>query len=144
MKLIVDASVLVGELSRRRGQELIRHPELTLYVAERALDETYYELTKRITAAVERGRYTKVTGEDILQSARQCLDNHITFVAGSVYARFESEARARIPRDPNDWPTVAAALALEAAIWTQDPDFLGCGCPTWTTETLLIRLNRIQ
>ena len=28
-------------------------------------------------------------------------------------------------RDPDDWPTVALAIALDAAIWTHDCDFLG-------------------
>ncbi|MGI8915588.1 MAG: PIN domain-containing protein, partial [Chloroflexota bacterium] len=50
------------------------------------------------------------------------------------------KARARIPRDPDDWPTVAAALALGADIWTRDADFLGCGCATWVTETLIAEL----
>ncbi|WP_367997203.1 PIN domain-containing protein [Planktothrix pseudagardhii] len=26
-------------------------------------------------------------------------------------------------------------------MWTLDCDFLGCGCPTWTTETLLTQLT---
>jgi predicted nucleic acid-binding protein len=51
-----------------------------------------------------------------------------------------SVARRRIPRDPNDWPTVALALALGADILTNDHDFLGCGCPTWTFETLSLEL----
>jgi len=29
---------------------------------------------------------------------------------------------------------------MSAAIWTLDKDFLGCGLPTWTTETLLTHL----
>jgi hypothetical protein len=33
------------------------------------------------------------------------------------------------------------ALALDAAILTGDNDFLGCGCPTWTVETLLAELG---
>jgi predicted nucleic acid-binding protein len=41
-----------------------------------------------------------------------------------------------VPRDPNDWPTVALALTLDCDIWTTDAAFLGCGVPTWTTETL--------
>jgi len=49
----------------------------------------------------------------------------------------ETVARRRIPRDPDDWPTVALALVLEAHIWTHDHDFLGCGVATWTTQTLL-------
>jgi hypothetical protein len=27
-------------------------------------------------------------------------------------------------------------MVLEAGILTGDHDFLGCGCPTWTVETL--------
>ena len=53
-----------------------------------------------------------------------------------MYAHLEPVARRRIPRDPNDWPTVALAIALDAGIFTNDYDFFGCGCPTWTMETL--------
>ena len=46
----------------------------------------------------------------------------------------EIEARARIGvRDPDDWPTLAAALLLECPIWTEDRDFFGAGVPTWTS-----------
>lgn len=49
----------------------------------------------------------------------------------------EVEARARIGvRDPDDWPTLAAALLLECPIWTEDQDFFGSGVPTWTTATV--------
>ncbi len=51
-----------------------------------------------------------------------------------TYASLEETALRRVPRDPRDWPTVA--LVLDAAILTGDNDFLGCGCPTWTVETL--------
>ena len=59
----------------------------------------------------------------------------------AIYASFEQDARERIPRDPDDWPTVALALFLGVDIWTQDKDFLGCGVATWTTDTLLARLR---
>ena len=29
-------------------------------------------------------------------------------------------------------------------IWTRDNDFLGCGLPTWTTETLLAYLQAMD
>jgi len=48
--------------------------------------------------------------------------------------------RALIGRPDDDWPTVAAALAVGADIWTNDADFLGCGIATWTIETLLAHL----
>ncbi len=53
----------------------------------------------------------------------------------------EAVARRRVPRDPNDWPPVALALALDVGILTRDQDFLGCGCPTWTVETLRAELG---
>ncbi|MGH3168433.1 MAG: PIN domain-containing protein [Trebonia sp.] len=55
----------------------------------------------------------------------------------TFYEHMERAARRRVPRDPNDWAPVALALALGAAILTGDHDLLGCGCPTWTVETLL-------
>jgi predicted nucleic acid-binding protein len=48
-----------------------------------------------------------------------------------VYERFEAGARERlVRRDPDDWPILAAALALECAIWTEDRDFFGVGVAT--------------
>lgn len=57
-----------------------------------------------------------------------------------TYQPFEATARRRIPRDPDDWPTVALAIALEAGVLTNDYDFFGCGCPTWAVDTLRAEL----
>jgi len=67
-------------------------------------------------------------------------------IPSEVYAGFEERAAYRIPRDPDDATTVALALALggdegECGIWTNDGDFLGCGLPTWTTDTLIAHLR---
>jgi predicted nucleic acid-binding protein len=59
-----------------------------------------------------------------------------------IYSALEDEARARALRDPADWPVVARALALSAAIWTNDNDFLGTGVATWTTKSLKAWLDR--
>jgi hypothetical protein len=32
-------------------------------------------------------------------------------------------------------------MVLDAGIWTSDADFLGCGVPTWTTDTLMAELE---
>jgi len=61
-----------------------------------------------------------------------------------MYDGYEAVARSRIPRDPDDWHTVALAIATDAAIWTADADFLGCGIATWTTETLLAHLAQME
>jgi predicted nucleic acid-binding protein len=44
-------------------------------------------------------------------------------------------------RDPMDWPIVAAALALDCPIWTEDKDFFGSGMATWTTDRIEIYLR---
>jgi predicted nucleic acid-binding protein len=56
--------------------------------------------------------------------------------------RIAASARERWLRDPRDWPVVASALALGAAIWTHDNDFLGTGVAAWTTDTLRRWLQR--
>jgi predicted nucleic acid-binding protein len=59
-----------------------------------------------------------------------------------VYAFREQDARERIQsRDPDDWPVVATALALNLPIWTEDRDFFGCGAATWITNTVEIYLR---
>ena len=55
-------------------------------------------------------------------------------------------AAYRMPRDPDDVPTVALALALggdegRCSMWTNDGDILGCGLPAWTTDILLAHLR---
>lgn len=53
------------------------------------------------------------------------------------------EARRRLNRrDPEDWPILALALALECPIWTEDSDFFGCGAATWTTSNIALFLER--
>ena len=52
--------------------------------------------------------------------------------------RFEEEALKRIAaRDPDDWPVVALALAMDLPIWSQDKDFAGSGVRVYTTGELL-------
>lgn len=144
MKLIVDANILVAELLRRRGRALMRDPRLSLRITEKVLDEAHYELRKRVAVIVSQRQPLEVTGEEWLALSDQLIADNFQVFAESEYANLELEARRRIPRDPDDWHTVALALHTEAAIWTQDYDFLGCGCPTWTTETLLLQLQATE
>jgi predicted nucleic acid-binding protein len=64
-----------------------------------------------------------------------------TVVGDDFYGDFEAEARKRLgTRDPEDWPILAAALALGCPIWTEDTDFFGCGVATWTSARIDIFL----
>jgi predicted nucleic acid-binding protein len=63
-------------------------------------------------------------------------------VPAEVTAPWENAAMARIgSRDPMDWPILAAALALDCPIWTEDRDFFGVGVPTWTSARISIYLG---
>lgn len=141
MRLVVDTNILVAELLRKRGRDLILLPRLELFLAEKMRDEVEYELQKRILIIVSKTNLTQELGKLQLAAALRLIDTKIMTFPLFFYQSFEQEAKKRIPRDPNDWQTVALALALSAAIWTEDYDFFGCGCPTWTTQTLLLQLN---
>jgi predicted nucleic acid-binding protein len=43
--------------------------------------------------------------------------------------------------DPDDWPVLAAALAIGCPIWTEDADFFGCGVATWTSSRIRMFLR---
>jgi len=143
MIVVADASVLVAELMRVRGRALMDHPELDVLVAEEQWSETQYELDRRLRRIIERAHITVEQTALIRREVDALIpDEAIKVVPRHVYEHVEAIARRRIPRDPNDWPTVALALTLDAAILTHDNDFLGCGCATWTVETLRGELSQ--
>jgi predicted nucleic acid-binding protein len=66
----------------------------------------------------------------------------IEWQPASAYADRREESEALIfARDPDDWPTVALALALGLPIWTQDKDHEVAGIPLFTTGALLDALR---
>lgn len=44
MILIIDANILIAELLRQRGRELLRNQQLLIYAADKVIDETNYEI----------------------------------------------------------------------------------------------------
>ena len=137
MKLASDASALVAEALRARGRRLISHHHLNLYVAPPTWSETVHEIGRRLDAMVRHGQVNALRRDLVFAEATVLLSERVTVVPEPEYVGYEAEACDRIPRDPNDWPTVALALSLGCGIWANDHDFFGCGVPVWTTETLL-------
>ena len=141
MIVVVDASVLVAELLRHRGRELFAHPNLRAVVAEDQWDEAEHEITKRLATIVGQGRLA-VDQERLFTTPS--MHSSKTAWSRSSPARvrhMEPIARRRVPRDPDDWPPVALALTLDVSILTSGHDFLGCGWPTWTVDTLRTELD---
>ena len=105
MRLVVDANILVSELIRERGRKLIARPELELTMAEKAWDETTYELNKRIDKIVNRGVFSLSVGQSLLSDGIALAEARVAIVPHEIYAPYETIARNRIRSDPNDWFT---------------------------------------
>ena len=145
MIVVVDASVLVAEIVRGRVWEFARLPRLRLVVTEAQWSEAQHEIARRLRIREERGHFTADRLLWIRQEVQSLIHERAIEVApAETYHQFEAKARRRIPRDPNNWPTVALTIALNAGILTNDYDFFGCGCPTWTVETLRAELADVS
>jgi predicted nucleic acid-binding protein len=142
MRLVVDTSVLVGELLRRSGRERLGDERLELFLPEQMWGEARVELPRRIAAFTRRRGLDPAVGQELSQRCLEAVEANVVILDEAISSALEEEARARSLRDPTDWPVVASALALSAGIWTNDKDFLGTGVATWTTETLQAWLDR--
>ena len=126
MRLVVDTSVLVGELLRAAGRTRLGDKRIELFLPEQMWGETQVELPRRIAAFIRRRSLEPALGTELAAACLAAIEANIVILDESIYAALEDEARERSLRDPHDWPVVATALALSAAIWTNDNDFLGC------------------
>jgi predicted nucleic acid-binding protein len=136
MYLIADTNVVVGELLRTRGRYLLEHQYITWFVTEEIASEVHHEVRRRLAAITARhGTATAAaaeTGADMLQ----LFDTITQIVPQAAYEPLLPLAAGRIG-DPDDQPTVALALTINAGIWTLDRDFFGIGLPVWSTDVLL-------
>jgi predicted nucleic acid-binding protein len=136
MRLVVDTNVLIGALLRTAGQRLLAHPALELMAAEYAWAELHHELPRRAARfAVSRGIEPSALAALVERALASAADT-VLVLPQEAYAPLEAAARQRSDRDPADWPTVAVALLVHGAIWTEDHDFFGCGLATWRTRVI--------
>lgn len=142
MRLVVDTSVLVGELLRASCRKRLGDERLDLVMPEQMSSETHVELPRRITFFVKRRGLPREVGGELAALCLQAVHDNVAVLEESIYSALEDEAVARCERDRRDWPVVACAIALSAGVWTNDNGFLGTGVPTWTTGTLQAWLDR--
>ena len=96
------------------------------------------EARKRLPQVIER---RNIPAEPFMAYFASLL-NIVQTVELEAYSGFEAIARQRLTRrDEDDWPVLAAALALGCPIWTEDMDFFGCGVAIWTTDRVEIYLK---
>jgi predicted nucleic acid-binding protein len=134
--LVIDANILVRAVLGRRVREIIDTyaEQASFFVPEVA----YAEAEEHLPALVIKRGGDPDKALRFLQALRGLVD----LIGSEVYSDFERTARERLgDRDPEDWPILAAALAIGCPIWTEDTDFFGCGVPTWTTSRVVVFLR---
>lgn len=91
IRLVIDANILVAELLRKRGRDLIKSAELEICLAQQARSEAEYELG-RVTRIVAQGRLSDTVGKEQLEAALQLIDIKIRLVPKAFYSRLEVES----------------------------------------------------
>lgn len=134
----------MGELLRRRGQERFEALPAQMFMTPRASSEAIYELKRRLEPVARRAGLSEEEKQTWLLSALGLLKRRVAVMSEMTFLPFEAEARLRVPGDPDDWPTAALALALDADIWTQDKHFFGCGLSVWRTDVLYGALDGVK
>lgn len=127
--LVLDANILIRAVLGPRVRTLILDnaknvkffaPEVCVADAKKYLPEILYSRGLDPSAAI-----------GVLDGLMQ----HIQPLESEWLNDFEESAKERMQsRDLDDWPVLAAALALDCPIWTQDADFFGVGVVTWSTQ----------
>jgi len=135
--LVLDANILIrGVLGRRVRQifEVYASHGIRFY----APDVAYADAERYLPALLaKRGK----SGADETATL-QYLRGLVEPVDSEIYALHEEDAKERLRgRDEDDWPVLAAALALGCAIRTEDADFFGTGAAVWTTNCVEIYLK---
>jgi predicted nucleic acid-binding protein len=128
--LIVDANILLGAVL---GQSLpflaeIASRDAVLLVPARMMLEAR-------SVAADKRRVPLADALDRLAAAEAM----VTVLDEAHYAYLEEMARERLEGSGlKDWPLLAASMALEAPIWTNDRDLFGTGVAVWHTRNIAL------
>jgi predicted nucleic acid-binding protein len=128
MYLIVDANVLLGAALGRSLALLsdIAAAGSVLLVPQPMMRET------QIIAADKR----RVPAADAY-ARLQLIETMVTALEPGHYEHGEARARERLTTEgQKDWPLLAASLALEAPIWSNDKHLWGTGVAVWRTQNI--------
>jgi predicted nucleic acid-binding protein len=136
--LVLDANILIRAVLGKRVPSLLRrYAEQGGFVAP---DSVFREAREELPVILARRRMPVAPGLTTLDS----IGILVQTVELETYAPMEAIARQRMARrDEDDWPILAAALAWQCPIWTEDKDFFGCGVATWTTDLVELYLAEV-
>jgi predicted nucleic acid-binding protein len=133
---VLDANILIRAVLGSRVLSLLRkYADRVEFVAP----ETACQEARECLPEILERRKLPVTPA---LAALDLIEGLVQRLECEVYSQYEAVARRRIAkRDEDDWPVLAAALAFDCPIWTEDTDFFGCGAATWTTDRIELYLN---
>lgn len=127
MRMIVDANILLSAvLGSAVKLQQAQSRGLILLMPDVQLQEAVNVLVKKM-------------GWDIA-AAREavCLFTEFILIFDvNVLRSVEMESRQLLTkRGQPDWPVLAAAMMLNAHIWSNDRDFFGVGVPVWSNDNI--------
>ena len=135
--LVLDANILIRAVLGSRVLGLLR--KYAGHLEFMAPDMAFQEAREHLPGILARRKVPLAPAMATLE----LLARLVQTVDTETYGSFETVARERIEtRDEDDWPILAAALALGCPIWTEDTDFFGCGVATWTTDRVELYLAK--
>jgi predicted nucleic acid-binding protein len=134
--IVLDANILIRAVLGRRVQLLlIQYGKSVQFFAPSSV---FDEAREHLAAILSRRNVPVADGLAVLNS----LAKIVQAIPAEALSGFEKSARQRlIGRDEDDWPVLAAAMALNCSIWTEDADFFGSGVATWTTDRVELYLK---
>lgn len=135
--IVLDANILIRAVLGRRVRQLLEDYAgrgIRFY----APDVAYADANKYLPPLLaKKGR----SAADV-PATLHYLQTLVEPVDAESYGVTEEDARERLRgRDEDDWPVLAAALALSCAVWTEDTDFFGTGIAVWTSSRIEIFLR---
>lgn len=129
--IIVDANILVSAVAGKHTRKVMQNVFARGIVLAAPLvqaQEAVHVLETKIGFPSDDARRLL---NEVLHAVRA--------LEAPAYIGFEDTARARLhDRAQPDWPVVAAALALDGAIWSNDRDYFGIGVAVWSTKNVLM------
>lgn len=126
--LVIDTNIL---LRCSRGRAIRRVSELAMRgVTVTTTDANVHEFWGVLTGKL--GVDEATASEDL-----EHLISIIRPIGWEQYAHLRDAADRRLRHGgKKDWPALAAAMALDAQIWSDDADFFGVGVPVWSTPNV--------
>lgn len=133
-RLILDSNILVRAVLGIRVRDLLE--QYSGLVDLFAPDSAFQEVEEHLPEILANRGLSADTPMSVYAHVKLLIHE----LPIESYRVWEGDAQLRL-HDPDDWPVLACAMALECPIWTEDRDFFGTGIATWRSDRVEIYLR---